>query len=283
MINRKPFAVVALSLLVLAACDKEPTGQVAAVVNGDEITLQEINAELGNAAIPEGVDKEAIQQAALQRILDRRLLAQSARDEDLDKSPEYMLRERQLQDALLVQIMGQKTQRAQRVPGQSDIDKFIAENPVMFADRKLYSLDRIQFPFPKDMSQLKALENDHSMEAVAARLESLGIKFNRSAAQMDSAQVGGERIQQIKSLPAGEPFIVPENGMVTVAVIKGEQAIPLVGAEARPLAVQAIQNKQLGDSMQQKLKSARAAAEITYQPGFAPKKPGDKGSLPAKK
>lgn len=268
--TRKPLAVIAFSLFALAACDKEPTGQVAAVVNGDEITLQEINAELGNAPIPEGVDKKAVQQAALQRILDRRLLAQSAREEDLDKSPEYMLRERQLQDALLVQIMGQKSQRALRVPNQSEIDKFIAENPTMFADRKLYALDRIQFAFPKDMSQLKALENDHSMDAVAARLESLGIKFARSAAQMDSAQVGPQRIQQIKSLPAGEPFIVPENGMVTVGVIKGEQPTPLVGTEARPLAVQAIQNKQLGDTLQQKLKQARTAAEISYQPGFAP-------------
>ena len=100
--TRKPLAVIAFSLFALAACDKEPTGQVAAVVNGDEITLQEINAELGNAPIPEGVDKKAVQQAALQRILDRRLLAQSAREEDLDKSPEYMLRERQVAVVVIV-------------------------------------------------------------------------------------------------------------------------------------------------------------------------------------
>ena len=268
--TNKHLAALALTFFSLAACDKEPTGQVAAVVNGDEITLQEINAELGNAPIPAGVDKKAIQQAALQRILDRRILAQTARDEDLDKTPDYMLRERQLKDALLVQIMGQKSQRALRVPGQSDIDKFIAENPSMFADRKLYSLDRIQFAFPSDMTQLKALENDHSMDAVAVRLDSLGIKFARSAAQMDSAQVGEQRLQQIKSLPAGEPFIVPENGMVTVGVIKAEQPTPLIGTEARPFAVQAIQNKRLGDTLQQKLKQARTAAEIRYQPGFAP-------------
>lgn len=268
--TRKPLTAVALTLFALAACNKEPTGQVAAVVNGDEITLQEINAELGNAPIPDGVDKKAVQQAALQRILDRRLLAQDARSEDLDKSPEYMLRERQLQDALLVQIMGQKAQRALRVPGQPEIDKFMAENPAMFADRKIYAVDRIQFALPKDMTQLKALEDDHSMDAVATRLSGLGIKFTRGVAQMDSAQVGGERIQQIKSLPAGEPFVVPENGMVTVGVIKGEQPAPLVGAEARPLAVRALQNKQLGDTLQQRLKQARTSAEITYQPGFAP-------------
>jgi len=267
---RKPVIAAALAVLTLAGCNKEPTGQVAAVVNGDEITLQEINAELGNSAIPEGVDKKAIQQAALQRIIERRLLSQAARDEGLDKSPEYLLRERQLRDALLVQLMGQKSQRALRVPDQADIDKFVAENPAMFADRKIYAIDRIQFPFPKDMTQLKALENDHSIEAVATRLEGLGIKFVRSNAQMDSAQVGQQRMQQIKALPAGEPFIVPENGMVTIGVIRSEQAVPLTGAEARPLAVQAIQNRQLGSTMEQKLKAARAAAKISYQPDFTP-------------
>src|SRR3546814_20624863 len=82
LMNRKSVIVAARSIIALAACDKEPTGQVAAVVNGDEITLQEINAELGNTAIPEGVDKKVVQQAALERIVERRLLAQAARDED---------------------------------------------------------------------------------------------------------------------------------------------------------------------------------------------------------
>lgn len=269
--NYKPVTAIALACLSLAACDKEATGQVAAVVNGEEITLQEVNAELGNANIPEGVDKKIVQQAALERVIERRLLAQAAQDEGLDKTPDYLLRERQLHDALLVQLMGQKTQRSQRVPDQTEIDKFIVDNPDMFADRKLYAIDRIQFPLPKDMAQLKALENDHSMEAIAAHLQELGIKFVHADAQIDSAQVGKQRMQQIRALPAGEPFIAPENGMVTVAVIKSERAVPLTGDTARPLAVQAIQNQQLTSAMQDRLKQARAAAEIKYQPDFAPK------------
>ncbi|QXF12330.1 SurA N-terminal domain-containing protein [Sphingopyxis terrae] len=267
----KNLTAIVLACLSLAACDKEPTGQVAAVVNGEEITLQEVNAELGNVNIPDGVDKKVVQQAALERVVERRLLAQAARDEGLDKTPDYLLRERQLRDALLVQLMGQKAQRAQRVPEQAEIDKFIADNPDMFADRKIFAIDRIQFPLPKDMGALKALENDHSMEAVAAHLQELGIKFARTDAQMDSAQVGKQRMQQIRALPAGEPFIAPENGMVTVAVIKSERAVPLTGDAARPLAVQAIQNQQLTSAMQDRLKQARAAAEIKYQPDFAPK------------
>jgi len=268
--NRTISFSCALIALSLTACDKEATGQVAAVVNGEEITLQEINAELGSTAIPEGVDKKLVQQAALQRIVERRLLAQAARDDELDKTPDYLLRERQLRDALLVQLMGQRAERALKVPGEEEIDKFIADNPVMFAERKILAVDRIQFAMPKNVDQLKALENDHSMEAVAARLKQMGIEFRRDSTQIDSAALGQQRLQQIRALPAGEPFVVPENGVVTVGVVTGERAEPIPAANARPAAVQAIRNKQLSETMQQRLKQSRSSAEIQYQPGFAP-------------
>ena len=254
--NRTISFTCALIALSLSACDKEATGQVAAVVNGEEITLQEINAELGSAAIPEGVDKKLVQQAA--------------RDDELDKTPDYLLRERQLRDALLVQLMGQRAERALKVPGEQEIDKFIADNPVMFAERKILAVDRIQFAMPKNVDQLKALENDHSMEAVAARLKQMGIEFRRDATQIDSAALGQQRLQQIRALPAGEPFVVPENGAVTVGVVTGERAEPVPAANARPMAVQAIRNKQMSETMQQRLKQSRTSAEIQYQPGFAP-------------
>ena len=176
--------------ILLAGCDKEPEGQVAAVVNGDEITLQEINAEIGNANIPAGTDTKEVQKAALQRIVERRLLAQSARGDGLDNTPEYLIRSRQIDDALLVQLLGQRAEKSFQVPDQKAINAYMAENPSMFSGRKMYVVDRIQFAIPSDMAQLKTLESAHSMEEVASKLNSLGVKFERGAAKMDSAQLG---------------------------------------------------------------------------------------------
>lgn len=273
---------IALASLSLAGCGKEATGQVAAVVNGEEITLQEINAELGNTPIPEGVDKKVIQQAALQKIVERRLLAQAAREDGLDKTPDYLLRERQLRDALLVQLMGQRAERAQKVPDQQEIDKFIGDNPLMFAERKILTIDRIQFALPEKVDQLKALENDHSMDAVAARLQQMGIQFRRDTPQVDAASLGQQRMAQIRALPAGEPFVVPENGVVTVGVIVGERPEPVSASEGRPLAVQALRKQKLNETVQQRLKQSRAAAEIEYQTGFAPAADKTKGAAEKK-
>ncbi len=274
--------VVCMAIL-LAGCDKKPEGQVAAVVNGDEITLQEINTEIGNANIPAGADSKEVQRAALQRIVERRLLAQSAKEDGLDKTPEYLIRSRQINDALLVQLLGQRAEKSFEVPDQQAINKYMAENPSMFAGRKMYVVDRIQFGLPSDVAQLKTLESAHSMEEVAKTLNGLGIKFERGAAKMDSAQLGQQRLDQILALPAGEPFVIPENGMVTVAVITGESPLAGSSAEMAAMATQALRRKALTTSLEQRLKQARAKGEIKYQPEFAPKSASRLGAAPAAK
>jgi peptidyl-prolyl cis-trans isomerase C len=282
MMKRSAVIAVALGSLLVASCGKEATGQVAAVVNGEEITLQEINAELGSTPVPDGVDKKVVQQAALQRIVERRLLAQAAREDGIDKTPDYLLRERQLRDALLVQLMGQRAERALKVPDQQEIDKFIADNPLMFAERKVLTIDRIQFALPESVDQLKALENDHSMDAVAARLQQMGIQFRRDRPLVDAASLGQQRMAQIRALPPGEPFVIPENGVVTVGVITGERSEPVATEQARPLAVQALRKQKLTETVQQRLKQSRETAKIEYQDGFAPA--ADKAQpVPAKK
>lgn len=271
--------IVKLGLLAcvmsVTACNKEATGQVAAVVNGDEVTLREINAELGSVQVPEGADKKAVQQTMLQRVIERRLLAQAAREDGLDKDPEFLLRRRQLEEALLVQMLGRKADRTTQVPSEPAIDKFMNERPTMFSGRTIYAVDRIQFPMPADLSTLKQFEPDHTLEAVAARLDRLGIKYAHQPAQFDSASIPPQILERIRSLPAGEPFVIPEGGNVTVAVVTGSKPAPIAGREARPLAVQAMRNQAVMEAVQQRLKTEKAQAEIEYQEGFAPPKDKD--------
>ena len=256
------------SACFLAACDQEPTGQVAAVVNGEEITLQEINTELSSVPIPEGADEEQLRQAVLKRIIDRRLLAQEAREDGLDQTPEFLVRRRQLEDALLIQLLRQKQERAATVPNEGAIDNYISENPGSFANRTIFTLDRIQFPLPSNLDMLKALEDDNTMDEVAATLDSLGINYTRGKAGMDSARLGEERLQRILAVPAGEPFVTPEGSMVTVAVITDREVQPVSPQESRPAALQALRNSEIQQSLESRLESARQTAEITYQEGF---------------
>lgn len=274
MPHRSKTAAALACALLFSGCGREPGGQVAAVVGDDEITLQEINAEIGNAQIPKGADPKAIQRTALQRTIERRLLAGMARDDGLEKQPEFIIRQRQLEDALLVQMLRDQAGRSIRVPNEAALDKYVAAHPNRFADRTLLRLDQIRFPMPPDPTKLRALEADHSIDAVAATLNKLGIAFERVPATLDSSQLPPAVLARIKALPAGEPFIVPDGALVSVSVVSSSLAAPVLGAAARPIAVQMIRNEELAKNLEQRFKAKKASTEIEYQPGFEPPKTG---------
>lgn len=259
-----------VAAVALVGCDKQPTGQVAAVIDGEEITEAEINLELGEMQPPPGADRKAIQRAALQRLVDRRLLANGARQDGLDQTPEFILRQKQLDEALLVQMLTHKMGRSVKMPSDAEVDQFIAKNPNMFANRTVLNLDQIAFTPPAQDTYLKSLAGAHSMAEVEAVLKQFGIKFQRRSTQLDTAQVPVELVKKIEALPSGEPFVIPAGGAMSVNVITGSKTVPTSASDARPVAVAAARNRMLGEQVDQRLKSERVQSKVVYQAGFAP-------------
>lgn len=277
-------ALMAGGLLLLtstAACNKKPTDQVVAVVNGEEISMQELNAELGNIKLPEGVDKKAVQAQLLQRLVDRRLLSQAAKEQGIDKDPNFIVEQRRMNEALLVDKLAKRTADSIAVPQAAEIDKYIADNPTLFASRQVYSVDQIAFAMPANPQALKALEPAKTMDAVATTLKGMNIQFRRGITKVDSGSVPPEQMKRILALPKDEPFIIPQGGGVTVNLIVGGEAAPMPAEQARPAAVRLLRNQKLAAQGADRLKDAKAKAKIEYQPGFEPPKPGAANTQPA--
>lgn len=270
---KKRFGTVAYvslvaALLMTSGCGKKATGQVVAVVNGDEITLDELNAELSSVNLPASADKKLAMRQLLQQIVDRRLLAQTAKEQGLDRDPAYVTQQRRMNEDLLVRMFAKKTADTIPVPTAAEIDKYIASHPMVFGSRTRYKLDQIRFEMPADSSKLKALEADHSMDAIIARLDSMGIKFQRGNSALDSGSVVPAALKQVTSLPPGEPFITPAGRQIAVSVITGTEPLAVPQAQFRPLAVQALRNENLNKIGETRLKEARAKGTIEYQAGY---------------
>jgi len=256
--------------MALSGCEKKATGQVAAVVNGDEITLQEVNAALGNANIPDGAQKDKARAAIVQRLIDKRLVEQQAKAAGIDRDPEFLTRQRELNQTLLLEFYAKRAQDTVRVPDKAAIDKFISDHPLNFAGRTIYTVDQIRFPAPADQSVIAGMKDLHTLPAIMQYLTSKGVKFDRGNNKIDSAQVAPQMMQQVLALPPGEPFIVPTPQGVVASVIVGKEVQPLAPEQAQPLAVQMMRSQELDKVIQQRLKDARAKAKIEYQPGFTP-------------
>lgn len=267
---RRNLALTTILSLFVAGCGAKATGQSVAVVNGEEITIGELNAELASANVPASADKKTVMPQLLQRIVDRRLMSQRAAEQGVDKTPEYIAQQRRLNEDLLIGLSSKRQADSIRLPDQRAIDAFIAANPAMFADRAVLTLDQLQFAAPTGADQLARLRNDHSIDALAASLKAMGVVFVRTPAKLDTASVPTDVLRQIYALPAGEPFIVPIGGRMYASVITGRESADASPEDSRRIAVEAIRRQSLGTTLERELKQLRSAAKIEYQDGYAP-------------
>jgi len=265
--------IAALAVLALvAACNRgKPEGQVVATVNGEDVTLQELNTELGGTNVSPGVDKQEAQRTLLQRVIERKLIDGLARQQEIDKSPDYLAQSRRLEEVLLAQLYAKKQLAAVPVPSGSDITRFMAENPGIFSNRQQLVLDQIQFQQPANAKVLEGLEGVHTLDGVAQFLSAKGIKFKRQPSAIDSAAIPAKLLTQIDALPAGEPFVIPAgSGVLTVNVITGRRPVANDPSQARAIAANAWRQQKVQQALRDEVANARKSAKITYQQGFAP-------------
>ncbi len=284
-----PFTSIAL-VLTLAACGGKDDaalekGQVVATVNGTDVTINELNAELmGTQLPPPGEQRKAIEQQALQGLVNRTILGDIAREKGIDKSPAYILQKRRADETLLVQMLQRDIAAKLPTPSADEARSFMVSNPDLFAQRKIFALDQIQFQAPDDMKKLKAYEPLKTMEQIEGQLTLDGLKFRRAAGQLDAATANPELVRQIANLPAGEIFIIPANGSLIASRVTGIKVEPFAGAPAEQYAQGLLQQKKLAAATETQLaetiKKARDA--VKYQAGYAPPKAPAATAAPAK-
>jgi EpsD family peptidyl-prolyl cis-trans isomerase len=266
------FAVSAVALLLLSGCQRKAEGQTVAVVNGDEITIPELNFTLEQVKIPDSADKQSVRSQVLEKLIDRRLVAQQARKEDIDKSPEFINRQRQATEELLISMLASRRLKAQPLPSDRDVTAFIDGNPQMFAKRETWTVDQVYYPIPKNPQFSSEINNTKSIDDIIAILQKYKVKFARRTTKLDTALIPPPIYKLIQGMPVAQPFVIPSGDRAVASFILNREANPLGGDQAKPIALAAIRKNQTEKSLEDTLKSLRGSAKIEYQPGFAPKK-----------
>lgn len=267
--------LAAISLAVLAtACTRKAEGQTVAVVNGEEITVPDLNFALELAKVPDTADKNAARSQVLQQLVDRRLLAEQARKEGIDKTPEFLNRERRADEDLLISMLANKRLNTAQLPSDREVQNYITTHPEMFGSRETWALDQLVFNVPADNGQKEQIKNAHSIDQLIAVLQANKINYTRQKNSLDTAVIPPDLYSKLRGVPPGEPFAVQMGNRMVASAIAGREAHPIADAQAKPVAVEAMRKAQTGKSLQDLLKSLRSQAKIDYQAGYAP--PADK-------
>jgi len=230
--------------IMLAACGKKSgeqasTGQVVAHVGDQVVTTQELENEFRGANIPadKRKDPEFIKRV-LSELVVRKYLLKQALAAKLDREPGVLLdllraREQVLESAFLNRNVTSKA------PGQADVDKYIANNPLKFADRKLLSVEQIGFPLGStSQSVIDANKDAKSLDEVDQKLTAAGIPHSRQMGALNSGDIPADFYNSIEAKKADEVFFVRAGPNGVFFKVKGEEARPLEGEAAANLARQ---------------------------------------------
>jgi EpsD family peptidyl-prolyl cis-trans isomerase len=265
------FAISVVALLLLGGCQRKAEGQTVAVVNGDEITIPELNFALQHARVPDSADKNAVRSQLLQKLIDRRLVAEQAQKDGIDKSPEFLNRQRQATEELLISMLASRRMNSQPLPSDREVSAFIESNPQMFAQREIWTVDQVLYGPTKSAAFGAEIKGTKSIDGILSVLEKYKVQFARQKNRLDTAAIPAPIYKQLSNLPPDVPFIIPAGDKGIANSIVSREAVPLTGDKAKPIAVAAIRKSQTTNTMESLVKSLRSSAKIEYQPGFAPK------------
>jgi EpsD family peptidyl-prolyl cis-trans isomerase len=274
----KRWAGLALAVaggVALSSCDqsgKVPTGQVVATVGHHEITMRDVQAELGAYKAPDPKSLKAAEATALRNIIGREVLAEEARKERLDKTPDFAIAKQRAIDSLLVESLQKSI--ASQVPAATtdDAQRFMQDHPDIFAQRKIFTLDQLQMPRPSDANLIKALEPLKTFDQIQALLTSRNIPFKRVDTSLDAVGADPRLVAAIVKLPPAELFVLPSGQIITVNLVKDTKVVPFTGDKAVAFAQQFLTRQNTQQAVQRRVQQLFADQEktIKYSKDFAP-------------
>jgi EpsD family peptidyl-prolyl cis-trans isomerase len=269
-------------VLALCACDRDapktPTGQVVAAVGGREITRRELQTEMaGLTAATPAVQKEQ-QRAALQRLVQRAILVNAAKEQGIDKDPAFALLAQRANDAVMVQMLERKAVASVPPPSGEEVAQFLQTNPDMFAQRKLFDVEQIRMARPSDPKIIKQLEPLKTMDEVAAFLTKQNIPFQRGTNVMDAVGQDPKLLKAIIALPPGEVFILSSRSEVFLNQIRNVRTVPFEGKPATQHALNLLKAQRSREVVARQLRGylAKAQPSVRMSAEFTPAPPAQK-------
>ena len=282
-------------LLFLSGCDfrsstpKTPTGQVVATVGSREITRRELQAEMAGSNATTPAAQKAAESLALRRIIQRVILANAAKEQGLDKDPNFALLSQRADETILAQLLENKTAASVPAPSPEEVRQFQETNLNLFAERKIFDLDQIRISRPSDPQLAKKLEPFKTMGDIANYLTLNHINFQRGANAMDALGQTPELLKAILALPPHEVFILSTPQEVFVNEITNTRTEPLTGDVAAKYAQNVLKTQHVRDAVTRQLTNIVRKANRTVRvakefepPKPAPAKPQTQKPQPAR-
>jgi len=258
----------ALLVPVLVSCGSGSGArgsQVVATVNGQEITVTQLNRALESAGAGE-LTAEA-RQRAIDSLAAEELLVQAALKNDIDRDAGFVQALEQSRRKLLSEFFAERMIYPKTVISDAEIADYYNKQPLLFAERRRFRLTTFQAS-SADLTPAvtAALDTVHSVQKVRDVLDAHGIKYTTERASISPEQLPVDELSAYSKAEVGDLFVnARDDGSVLLMSIAAiERDVPMTLERARPLIGEYLRNKRNQTAAAEYVARVRASAKIVY-------------------
>lgn len=268
-------SAVLLALLALAACGtggSTPSGQVVAKVNGDEITIHQVNAAMARFGKLDEAQAKAASKQVLNALIDQQLLLKKAAEKKLERDPAVMQALEVAKRQVLSQAYLEKIMQGVTKPSTNDVHAYYAKNPALFENRRIYRFQEILLENnkPEMLQAAKAkLEQVKGMREFAQWLQTEKIAFKANETVKPAEQFPPEILQRVQALKVGQTAIISSDKGTLILNLVAVRDQPVTEAQAKPAIESYLLNKKRAEYAETEVKKMHDAAQIKYLGAFA--------------
>jgi EpsD family peptidyl-prolyl cis-trans isomerase len=277
---RKLYLPLMIAAALVAGCGdkKDDTAagergatQVAAKVNGTELTVHQVNYALQR--IP-NLDKDQTKAASLRvvkNLIDQEVLVQKATEDKLDRDPAVVQAMDAARRQILAEVYMSRKLGTPAEPTDAEVSDYFDKNPDLFAKRKIYRLQEISIKAPQDKHDtIRAqLGASKTLNDFAAWLKAENYPVKAAQGVKPAEQLPLQMLPQLAKMPDGQAIVVNAPDGLMVIVLADSQTQPVTLEQAKPAIVRKLQTDARQKAAKAELDALKAAAKIEYVGEFA--------------
>jgi len=265
------FAVLLLPASMTSGCGKkdtpQPATQVAVRVNNDEITVHQVNFVLTRSqnASPERVPQ--LKREVLDRLIDQQLAKQKAIENKLDRSPQVVQAIEAAKNEVLARAYLEGLAAAVPMPASWEIEKYYAQHPELFSQRRLFDLEEFVLEAGADAATelSERLRRIRSMQEVADWLQSRGIRFLANRGLRAAEQIRLDMLPKLQEMRAGEiRMFEAGSGRYQIIRVVAFRPEPFDEATAAPLIQRFLLDQRSREYVAREMERIKQQAKIEF-------------------
>ena len=255
----------------LTACGKEKGGgQSLARVNGEDITVLQMNEELAHANVPAD-QQQAESKKILESLIDRQVIIDEAMREKIDRSPGILQAIARAKAQIIEQAYLQKITSKIDKPSEAEISDYFHKHPEIFGNGKLYDMNSLLIAGRDMGDKLKQeMATAKSLDEIAVWMNSHNVHYARGVASRTTMNMPPEMAARLMSMHVRQMFVVNEGGNSMIVSIADIKDNPIGFEDAAPAIEQYFKIKRTKEVMDTEIKHLRSLAKIEYLNASAP-------------